>query len=67
MQNLLEQYFPQIFPHNLVDLYHAEREQPSLYSQQKGRSLGIDKTEALTLLGIMLLSEYNRLPYRRLY
>ena len=38
----------------------------NLYSQQKGRGLGIDKMEASTLLGIMLLSGYNRLPYHRL-
>ena len=47
-------------------IYNMQRES-NLYSQQKGRSLGIDKIEALTLLGITLLSEYNRLPYRRLH
>ena len=35
--------------------------------QQKGRSLGIDNMEALTLLGIMLLSGYSRLPYPLLH
>ena len=52
-----------MFPHNLVDIMQRE------YSQQKERSLGIDidKIDALTLLDIMLLSEYNRLPYSQLY
>ena len=53
-----------MFPHNLVDSMQREY---NLYSQQKERSLGVDKMEALTLLGNMLLSGYNRLPYNRLY
>ena len=53
-----------MFPHNLVDSMQREY---NLYSQQKERSLGVDKMEALALLGIMLLSGYNRLPYNRLY
>ena len=36
-----------MLPHN---------QQRDLYSQQKGRSIGKDKMEGLTLLGIMLLS-----------
>ena len=41
----------------------------NLYSQQKESSLGIDvdKIDALTSLGIMFLSGYNRLPHNRLY
>ena len=39
----------------------------NLYSQQKEISLGVDKMEALPLLGIMLLSGYSRSPYSRLY
>ena len=35
----------------------------NLYSQQMEINLGVDKMEALTLLGIMLLSGYSRLPY----
>ena len=50
-----------MFPHNLVDSMQWEY---NLYSQQKEISLGVDKMEALTLLGIMLLSGYSRLSYR---
>ena len=50
--------------HNLVDSMQWEY---NLYSQQKEINLGVDKMEALTLLGIMLLSGYSRLPYGRLY
>ena len=53
-----------MFPHNLVDSMQWEY---SLYSQQKEINLGVDKMEALTLLGIMLLSGYSQLPYSRLY
>ena len=58
--------FFSMFTHNLVDIMQREY---NLYSQQKERRLGIDidKMDALTLLGIMLLSGYNRLPYNRLY
>ena len=34
---------------------------------KRKQNLGVDKMEALTLLGIMLLSGYSRLPYSRLY
>ena len=53
--------FLSMFPHNLVDIMQREY---SLYPQQKEGSLGIDidKMDALTLLGIMLPSGYNRLP-----
>ena len=56
-----------MFPHNLVDIMQRDY---NLYSQQKERSLGIDmigKMDALTLLGGMRLSGYNRLPYSRRY
>ena len=53
-----------MFPHNLVDSMQWEY---NLYSQQKEISLGVDKMEALPLLGIMLLSGYSRSPYSRLY
>ena len=53
-----------MFPHNLADIMQWEYNQ---YSQQKEISLDVDKMEALTLLGIMLLSGYSRLPYSRLY
>ena len=53
--------FLSMFPHNLVDSMQWEY---NLYSQQKEISLGVDKMEALTLLGIMLLSGYSRLSYR---
>ena len=56
--------FLSMFPPNLVDILIRES---NLYSQQNGRNLGMDKTEALSFLGILLLSGYNRLPYRRLY
>ena len=56
--------FLSMFPHNLVDSMQWEY---NLYSQQKEISLGVDKMEALTLLSIMLLSGYSRLPYNRLY
>ena len=55
-----------IFTHNLVDIMQREY---NLYYQQQERSLGIDidKMDTLTLLGIMLLSGYKRLPYSQLY
>ena len=53
-----------MFPHNLVDRMQWEY---NLYSQQKEINLGVDKMKALTLLGIMLLSGYSRLPYSQLY
>ena len=56
--------FLSMFPHNLVVSMQWEY---NLYSQQKEISLGVDKMEALTLLGIMLLSGYSRLSYSRLY
>ena len=56
--------FLSMFPPNLVDIMQRER---NLYSQQKKRSPVIDNMEALTVLGIMLLSGCSRLPYRRLY
>ena len=56
--------FSQCSPHNLVDSMQWEY---NLYSQQKEINIGVDKMEAPTLLGIMLLSGYSRLPYSRLY